>query len=77
MGMPEIAVAPRRQGALDRDRVRAAIRMLPTECVRYMLIDAVDLLPPAKLRAVARKYLDLRRLRPGRKKTRKPRCSRT
>lgn len=48
MGAPEIAVAPRRQRALDRDRVRAAVRTLPTEYVRYMLIDAIDLLPPRR-----------------------------
>jgi hypothetical protein len=70
-GAPEIAVAPRRQRALDRDRVRAAVRTLPTEYVRYMLIDAIDLLPPAKLYAVAQKYLDLRALRLDRKKTKK------
>lgn len=42
---PDIAVAPRQQIALDRDKVRAAIRTLPAEYVRYML--AVELLPPA------------------------------
>ena len=57
-------MARRQQIALDRDKVRAAIRTLPTEYVRYMLADAVDLLPPAKLYAVSRHYLDLRRLRP-------------
>lgn len=59
-----------RQSALDRDRVWAAIRTLPTEYVRSMLIDAIDL-PPAKLHAVARKYLDLKRLGPDRRRTRK------
>jgi hypothetical protein len=39
--------------------VRAAIRTLPAEYVRYMLADAVELLPPARLHAVARQYLDL------------------
>jgi hypothetical protein len=70
MGVPEIAVVLRRQRALDRDKVRAAIRTLPTESVRYMLIDAVELLPPARLHAVARKYLDVKRLRLNPRKTR-------
>jgi hypothetical protein len=70
MGTPDIAVARRQQIALDRDKVRAAIRTLPAECVRYMLADAVELLSPAKLHAVARQYLDLRRLRPDSKKAR-------
>lgn len=70
MGAPDIAVARRQQIALDRDKVRAAIRTLPAECVRYMLADAVELLPPARLHAVARQYLDLRRLRPDSKKAR-------
>ena len=34
---------------LDRDKLRAAIRMLGTEYLFYMLDDAIDLLPPAKL----------------------------
>ena len=56
MGAPDIAVARRQQIALDRDKVRAAIRTLPAEYVRYMLADAVELLPPARLHAVARQY---------------------
>ncbi len=35
-----------------------------------MLADAIELLPPARLHAVARQYLDLRRLRPDSKKAR-------
>ena len=54
MGAPDIAVARRQQIPLDRDKVRAAIRTLPAEYVRYMLADAVELLPPARLHAVAR-----------------------
>jgi hypothetical protein len=64
MGAREIAVARRQRISLDRNKVRAAIRTLPTEYVRNMLADAVDLLPPAKPYAVTRQYLDLRRLRP-------------
>jgi hypothetical protein len=70
MGAPDIAVARRQQIALDRDNVRAAIRTLPAEYVRNMLADAVELLPPARRHAVARQYLDLRRLRPDSKKAR-------
>jgi len=36
-----------------------------------MLDDAIELLPPAKLHEVVRKYLDPRRLRPDTKKARK------
>jgi hypothetical protein len=49
---------------IDRDKLRAAIRKLGHEYVFYMLDDAIDLLPPAKLRKIVRKYLDLKRLRP-------------
>lgn len=65
MGAREIVVARTPQIALDRDKVRVAIRTLPTEYVRYMLDEAIDLLPPAKLYALARKYLDVKPLRPG------------
>jgi hypothetical protein len=73
MGAPEVAVGRTPPIALDRDKVRAAIRALPTEYVRYMLRDAIDVLPPAKVHGLARKYLDVRRLGPdrGRTKTKK------
>jgi hypothetical protein len=61
----------RRQIEIDRDKLRAAIRTLGTEYLVYMLDDAIDLLPPAKLHAIVGKYVDLRRLRPNRKKARK------
>jgi hypothetical protein len=41
-----------------RDKVRSAIRTLPAEYVRYTLADAVELLPPARLHAVVRQYLE-------------------
>jgi hypothetical protein len=50
--------------AIDREKLRAAVRKLGDEYVRYMLDDAIDLLPPSKLCKIARKYLDLKRLRP-------------
>jgi len=49
---------------IDRDKLRAAIRKLGNEYIFYMLSDAIDLLPPAKLHKIAKKYLDLKRLRP-------------
>jgi len=49
---------------IDRDKLRAAVRKLGNEYVFYMLDDAIDLLPPAKLHKIAKKYLDLKRLRP-------------
>jgi hypothetical protein len=76
MGAADIAVARRQQIALARDKVRAAIRTLPAEYVRHVLAEAVELLPPARLCAVARQYLDLRRLRPDSKKA-APICLRT
>jgi len=49
---------------IDRDKLRAAVRKLGSEYVFYMLDDAIELLPPAKLHNIAKKYLDLKRLRP-------------
>lgn len=47
--------------AIDRDKLRAAVRRLGDEYVFYMLDDAIDLLPPAKL---VSGYLDVKQLRP-------------
>ncbi len=55
---------PRQPTAIDRDKLRAAVRKLGHEYVFYMLDDAIDLLPPAKLQRIARKHLDLEKLRP-------------
>jgi hypothetical protein len=55
---------PRQKAAIDKDKLRAAIRKLGNEYVFYMLDDAIDLLPPAKLQQIAKKYLDIKRLRP-------------
>lgn len=54
----------RESNEIDRDKLRAAIRKLGDEYVRYMLDDAIEVLPPTKLHKIAKKYLDLRRLRP-------------
>src|SRR3974390_2771805 len=49
---------------IDRDKLRTAVRKLGNEYVYYMLDDAIELLPPAKLHKVAKKYLDLKQLGP-------------
>jgi hypothetical protein len=49
---------------IDRDKLRAAIRSLGPEYVFYMLDDAIDLLPLVELEAIAKKYLDIKLLRP-------------
>jgi hypothetical protein len=49
---------------IDRDKLRAEVRKLGNERVFSMLDDAIELLPPAKLQKIAKKYLDLKRLRP-------------
>lgn len=49
---------------IDRDKLRAAVRNLGNEYVFYMLDDAIELLPPAKLCKLAKKYFDLKRLCP-------------
>jgi hypothetical protein len=56
----------RRPIEIDRDKLRAAVRRLGNEYVFYMLNDAIDLLPAAKLHKIAKKYLDVNRLRPDR-----------
>ena len=59
----------RRSVGIDRDKLREAIRRLGAESIFCMLDDAIDLLPPAKLQRVVRKYLDLKRLRQPSEKT--------
>jgi len=49
---------------IDRDKLRAEIRRLGNEYILYMLDDTIDLLPPSKLRKIAKKYIDLKLLRP-------------
>ncbi len=49
---------------IDRDKLRAEVRNLGNEYVFFMLDDAIELLPLAKLHKIAKKYLDLKRLRP-------------
>lgn len=50
--------------AIDRDKLRAALRRLGDEYVFYMLDEAIDLLPPAKLAKLVGRYLDVKQLRP-------------
>ena len=49
---------------IDREKLRAAIRTLGDEYVFYMLDEAIDLLPEAKLAKIALRYIDPARLRP-------------
>jgi hypothetical protein len=55
---------PRGSREIDRDKLRTAVRRLGDEYVFYMLYDAIDLLPPAKLNTIVRKYFDLKQLAP-------------
>ncbi len=57
---------------IDRDKLRAAVRKLGNEYVFYMLDDAIELLPAAKLHKIAKKYLDLKRLRPDAEQATRP-----
>jgi len=57
----------RKSTQIDRDKVRAAIRRFPNESLFYMLDDAIELLPPAKLHKVVSKYLAVEQLRPDSK----------
>jgi hypothetical protein len=54
---------PRHQ-KIDREKLRARLRNLENERIFYMLVDAIELLPPAKLRKLVATYLDLESLRP-------------
>jgi hypothetical protein len=62
LGAQQVAVA-RQRIDIDRHKLRAAIRKLRREDVFFMLYDAIELLPSAKLWKVVGKYLDPRSLR--------------
>jgi hypothetical protein len=49
---------------IDRDKLRTAIRKLRNEYRYYLLLDAIDFLPPTKLHKLAKSYFDLKQLRP-------------
>jgi hypothetical protein len=49
---------------IDREKLRAAVRRLGGESILNMLDDAIDLLPPAKLKKLAGEYFDLKQLGP-------------
>src|SRR5713226_8797221 len=57
---------------IDRDKLRAEVRKLGNEYVFFMLDDAIELLPLAKLQKIAKKCLDLKRLRPDAEKATRP-----
>ena len=55
---------PRDPVRIDRDKLRAAVRKLRNEYVYYMLDDAIEMLPLSKLHKIAKKYIDLKGIRP-------------
>src|SRR6476646_8471500 len=57
---------------IDRDKLRAEVRKLGHENVFSMLDDAIGLWPPVKLQKIAKKYLDLKRLRPDTEQATRP-----
>ena len=63
---------PRKPIQIDRNKLRSAVRKLGKEYVFYMLDDAIELLSPAKLYQLAKKYLDLKRLQPEAEPATKP-----
>ena len=50
--------------AIDREKLRVALRRMGQESLCYFLDDALDLLSPAQLRAVAKNHVDLKSVRP-------------
>jgi len=57
---------------IDRDKLRAEICKLGNEYVFFMLDDAIELLPPSKLLKIAKKFIDVKRLRPDAKSATRP-----
>ena len=57
---------------IDRDKLRAEIRKLGNEYVFFMLDDAIELLPASKLLKIAKKFIDVKRLRPDAKSATRP-----
>ena len=49
---------------IDRDKLRTAVRKLGNEYVFYLLHEAIDLLPHAKLLKLVKRYLDPSKLQP-------------
>jgi len=50
--------------AIDRDKLRTELRKLGDEYVYYMLDEAIDLRPPARLAKLVGRYLNVKQLRP-------------
>jgi hypothetical protein len=66
---------PRQPATIDRDKLRAAVRKLGHEHVFHMLDDAIELLPPAKLHQIAKKYSTSRACAPTARSKRRRTCS--
>jgi len=45
---------------IDREKLRARLRLMGDEHVFYMLDEAIDLLPPAKLAKLVARYMDVK-----------------
>jgi hypothetical protein len=57
---------------IDREKFRAAVRKLGNEYIFSMLDEAIELLSQPQLQKIAKKYIDLERLRPDAAKAAKP-----
>jgi hypothetical protein len=68
LGAWQVIMAARKATQIDRNKFRAEVRKLGSEQVFSMLDDAIELLPLSKLHKIAKKRLDLKRLRPDAEK---------
>jgi hypothetical protein len=59
-GSPRAATTPE----IDLDKLRARLRRLKNETIFYMLDDAIELLPPARLVKLVSRYIRVEDLRP-------------
>jgi hypothetical protein len=50
-------------GQIDRDKLRTSLRELGRAYIFYMLYDAIELMPSAKLQKLVEPYFDLETLR--------------
>ncbi len=55
---------------IDRDKLSKAIRKMDNKTVRFLLDDAIDMLPKTKLKTLVEGYFDLSDLRPDRRRKR-------
>ncbi|MBI4865514.1 MAG: hypothetical protein HY816_01050 [Candidatus Wallbacteria bacterium] len=60
----QVTAVPHRSPKIDRDKLRTMLRKLGHEYVFYILDDAIELLPGAKLKKIVGQYIPLERLAP-------------